>query len=39
MEILDLWLSYSLSISMISRLLLFDSDSDYFVNMKRRFCI
>ncbi|KRZ47024.1 hypothetical protein T02_9502 [Trichinella nativa] len=39
MEILDLWLSYLLSISMISRVLLFDSDSDYFVIVKRRFCI
>ncbi|KRZ66111.1 hypothetical protein T08_6538 [Trichinella sp. T8] len=32
-------MAYSLSISMISRVLLFDSDSDYFVIMKRRFCI
>ncbi|KRX30385.1 hypothetical protein T09_246 [Trichinella sp. T9] len=32
-------MDYSLSISMISRVLLFDSDSDYFVIMKRRFCI
>ncbi|KRX30224.1 hypothetical protein T03_16035 [Trichinella britovi] len=32
-------MDYSLSISMISRVLLFDWDSDYFVIMKRRFCI
>ncbi|KRZ79428.1 hypothetical protein T08_439 [Trichinella sp. T8] len=32
-------MDYSLSILMISRVLLFDSDSDYFVIMKRRFCI
>ncbi|KRY16344.1 hypothetical protein T03_15986 [Trichinella britovi] len=32
-------MDYSLSILMISRVLLFDSDSDYFVIMKKRFCI